>query len=352
MIEGARLRAVFFMACVFISLGGCSTVGYYAQLVDGHLSLLDKRESIDKLIASDHTTEELNKQLKSVQAIRQFAIKELLLPDNGSYKSYADIGRDFVTWNVIATPPYSLDAKNWCFWVAGCVAYKGFFREKSAQVFADSLREQGYDVAVTGATAYSTLGWFDDPVLNTMLNRETFVLAGFLFHELAHQKLYVQDSSDFNEAFATFVQGEGTRRWLLEHGDEDSKFRYEARVHRQADFLELLQRTRGSLAALYEKEHDEKVLRDEKAGVFRNLKSQYRLLKQSWGGYSGYDHWFDRPLNNAHLALLSTYHRWVPGFAQLYRRHGDLAAFYDASKQLGKLPLERRSKKLNALSGF
>ena len=345
-----RIAGSVLVSLAAIIMGGCSTLGYYAEIVDGHLSLQSARTPISELLDDARVDPVLKKRLRTAQQIRDYASEVLQLPDNDSYRSYADIERDFVTWNVVATPRFSLKAETWCFWVAGCVAYRGFYSKASAQALAGSVREQGYDVAISGARAYSTLGWFDDPVLNTMITGEDFTLAGLLFHELAHQKLYVEDSSAFNEAFATFVEREGVRRWLDSRNADAEKLRHKQKIQRQADFISLLKRARDNLSQLYKQEQPQNALQLGKKAVFAQLQTDYRELKKTWGGYNGYDRWFARPLNNAHLATLSTYHRWVPGFARLYQQSGDLATFYLSAAEIGELPAAQRREKLDALS--
>ncbi len=347
-----RITGKIAASIVTFLLGGCSTVGYYAQMVDGHLSLLAARAPIAELLDDPGVPTALRVRLRTALQIRDYASEVLLLPDNGSYRNYADIGRESVTWNVVATEEFSLRPETWCFWVAGCISYRGYYRRESAAVFAKSMRERGFDVAVTGAAAYSTLGWFDDPVLNTMIGGEDFMLAGTIFHELAHQKLYVADSSAFNEAFATFVEREAVRRWLERRNSSAEVSRYARRAQHQIEFTALLRQTRDALSQLYRMERSVDSLRLEKENLFKQLKANYRTLKQSWGGYNGYDRWFDRTLNNAHLATLDTYHRWVPGFARLYKRSGGLSGFYAAAAELAELPPAQRSERLDALSAL
>jgi predicted aminopeptidase len=347
-----RIAGILQALIVTLLMGGCTTTGYYSQIVDGHLSLLSARTPIADLLEDPDVPSALKARLQSAQQIRDYASEVLLLPDNDSYRSYADIGRESVTWNVVATEEFSLEPETWCFWVAGCVSYRGYYEQKSAAVFAESMRDKGYDVAISGALAYSTLGWFDDPVLNTMIGGEDFILAGLIFHELAHQKLYVDDSSAFNEAFATFVEREAVRRWLNTRNSAAEKSRYAQRLQRQFDVAELLRQTRESLIQLYRGQQPVEQLRREKDKLFEKLKADYLILKQSWGGFAGYDHWFDQVLNNAHLASLETYQRWVPGFARLYEQSAGLEDFYSAATELAEMPLAQRDARLDALSAL
>ena len=207
-------------------LSACTAIDYYGQSISGHLGLMAKRTEVTKLIADEQTDENLKKELQTVLDIRAFASTELALPDNHSYRSYVDVGESYVLWNVVATGEFSLTPKNWCYPFAGCVAYRGYYAETDASAFADSLKDQGLDVFVGGVRAYSTLGWFDDPVLNTMLDRPFTYLAGVIFHELAHQQVYIKDDTTFNESFAVAVEREGVRRWFHRHDDSEGFKRY------------------------------------------------------------------------------------------------------------------------------
>lgn len=341
-----RLVPAGLLAAIAIMLGGCSNVGYYSQAVGGHVKLMLAREPIDKLLADEATPEELRGKLRTLVDARQFAIERLQLPDNDSYNSYVETGRDAVTWNVVAAEEFSLKARTWCFPVAGCVSYRGYFDKADAEEYAAQLAAENYDVSVGGASAYSTLGWFDDPVLDTMLRGGDVRYVGTLFHELAHQVLYVKDDSDFNEAFATFVEQQGVREWLAERGESDRIEAYNASQGRVVEFLALLKQTRDALQELYRKDLPEADMRAAKQAAFDDMRSAYESLKQQWGGYAGYDNWFRRDLNNARLVAVSTYRRDVPAFQAMYDEAGqDMSAFYELARQVGKLPYkERRSR--------
>jgi predicted aminopeptidase len=261
-----------------------------------------------------------------------------------------DTGRRFVTWNVVAAPEFSLDAKKWCFPVAGCITYRGYFARDAARAYGADLRAQGLDVAVNGVAAYSTLGWFDDPVLNTMLRWRDDRLVGLIFHELAHQKLYVKDDSDFNEAFAVFIEREGMKRWLEQRGSPAQQLAYQQQSVRKAQFLALLENTRTALAILYEQDIPESQKRRRKSERFAELLHNYTGLKQAWGGYTGYDNWFGRELNNARLVSVATYNDLVPVFETLMTQSaGNLATFYDRAEALGRLPAKQRTRRLQKL---
>lgn len=345
-----QLRCLL-IASLALSLQGCANLGYYMQAAGGHLEVLAKSQPIGDLIEDPGTDLELKRKLKLVLESRDFAIHKLGLPDNGSYLTYADLQRAFAVWNVFATPELSLDLKAWCFIVIGCVSYRGYFENDRALAFAAQLREQGYDVYVGGATAYSTLGWFSDPVLNTVLQRTDAEITGVLFHELAHQRLYVKNDSAFNESFAVTVELEGVRRWLSHH-EASEKFQiYERNMSRREEFVALILKHREQLARNYKSPLSDKDKRERKALIFGQLREDYKTLKHTWGGYTGFDAWFAQDLNNAHVASVGTYHRYVAAFQQLLTRHnGDLTAFYEAAAELARLPGDARQSALKALA--
>lgn len=350
-ITTQRMRQLIIgvMACVFIvPLSSCSTVGYYSQAVGGHFKLMRARQPIKEILADEDADPELQEKLQTLVDARAFAAAELLLPDNDSYSTYVETGRSAVTWNVVAAEEFSLRPKTWCFPVAGCVSYRGYFDRADADAYAATLAQGNFDVSVGGASAYSTLGWFDDPVLDTMLRGGDIRYVGTLFHELAHQVLYVKDDSDFNEAYATFVEQIGVRRWLA-HRDEASRIPgYDAWLLRVEEFVALLKRTRESLQALFETDLPANAMRDVKQNVFDIMQDEYQVLKESWGGYAGYDNWFKRDINNARLVAVSTYRRNVPAFYAMYEEADqDLARFYAIAREVSKLPIKERSAKLD-----
>lgn len=345
-----------FFTCILILAGvcvsGCSSIEYYWQAANGHSDILNREKPISEILAEPDLAPELRKLLEQMQRARDFASKELGLPENNSYREYADIGRDYVIWNVIATEEFSVEPQTWCFPFAGCVSYRGYFSKSDAVEFADQLRVGGKDVYVVGARAYSTLGWFDDPLLNTMLYRDEGMRVGVLFHELAHQKLYVQDDTAFNEAFATTVAQEGVRRWFLYNGNTGKYERYLESQQRRAEFNTLLKQTRSRLQELYKQSDDPASMRKAKQRVFLQLKKDYAGLKSNWNNDNRYDIWIAQSLNNAHLALAATYHELVPAFKKyLQNTEGDLLIFYKQMDQLSRLPVTERHEKLKKVSG-
>lgn len=332
-------------------LGGCTTTGYYAQSIGGHLDLMAKRQDIGTLVDDESTPPDLKEKLERAQVIREFATDELALPDNGSYRSYVDVGKPYVTWNVVATPALSLQAKTWCFPVVGCVAYRGYFDEADARAYGDELAAQGMDVAVVGARAYSTLGWFDDPILNTILYDAEYRFAGTLFHELAHERVFVEGDTAFNESYAVAVEREGVRRWLASTAAPATLDAYAGERTRREEFLALVLAARGRLETLFESSVDDAAKTREKAEIYASLRADYEKLKASWGGYGGYDRWFESELNNARLALLATYNVHVPAFERLIaEQHGDMEKFHETVEALSELPKEDRDAELERLA--
>lgn len=334
------------IVAVLASLQACGTM-YLAQAARGQWQVMHAREPIDAILARKDTPEDLRARLVEVQAARAFATRELGLPDNGSYRTYADLKRPFVVWNVVATPEFSVEPQRWCFPIAGCVAYRGYFSESRAESFANTLRNRGLDVIVGGVPAYSTLGRFSDPVLNTMLGYGDTELAAIIFHELSHQVVYVAGDSEFNEAFATTVEQAGIERWLELRGRTDQYQRYQTRRQREQLFIALFTRTRNRLADLYAKEMPAEVMRKRKRAIFKELEDDIRTLEKKLGITSGYRRWIKEGLNNAHLASVATYYDCVPGFQRLLDLHnGNLPAFYEAVRELARQPRAQRHAQL------
>lgn len=331
--------------------GGCSTIGYYAQSVHGHFSMLHAAQPIADLLADPALDTRLRARLERVVEIRAYASRELGLPDNRSYTEYADLHRPFVLWNVYAAPELSLRLMESCFPVAGCVGYRGFFARADADAFANGLRQEGYDVQVGGVPAYSTLGWFDDPVLNTFVTQPDGELARLIFHELSHQVLYVKGDTTFNESFATAVETEGVRRWLAARADPATTRAYEEHAARRRDFIALLRSTKDRLAAVYASGATDVEKRSAKRAMFENLQRGYAALKsERWHGYAGYDRYFAQALGNAHLASVAAYTQLVPAFdALLAEQGGDLHRFFAQARALARLDKTGRDRELARL---
>ena len=333
------IRAGVAVALIAASSGGC----YLLQSAQGQLSLMSKREPISGVIDKPGTPAALRAQLKSVTAIRRFASQELGLPDNGSYKKYADIGRPYVVWNVVAAPEFSVEPKRWCFPIVGCVAYRGYFVESRARRFAAGLHAKGFDVVVGGVAAYSTLGHFDDPILSSMVNWDDVELAAIIFHELTHQLLYVPNDASFNEALATTVEEEGVRRWLEAQGRSKDLSEHLLEHARYLEVIALMTETRNGLRTLYDSGLPPPLMRERKREAFEALRESYAALKVQWGGRGPFDAWFAQDINNAHLASIATYFACVPGFQrELQAVNGNLPDFYRRVRELAKLEQRER----------
>lgn len=338
-------------------LSACAEAPYYAQSLRGHWALMSAAQPIDAWLHRSDASDTLRQRLALVQSIRRFSVTDLYLPDNASYTRYADLRRPFALWNVVAAPVDSLTLKTWCFPVAGCVGYRGYFDEADALALADVLRAQGLEVSVYGVPAYSTLGWSNwvggDPMLNTFVNYPEGALARLMFHELAHQVVYVDDDTAFNESFATAVAQLGVTQWLTVHASDATREAFAVADQRQREFRVLTRHTRARLAQIYQ---ENKLEAQQISGLvalknkaMEDFRADYAALKNRWGGYSGYDAWVAQA-NNAAFAAQAAYDLWVPAFVALYARQGrDWFRFYDAVKQLAKQAARQREQVLRAL---
>jgi predicted aminopeptidase len=359
--EGLRRCAARLLAAIVLALplSGCSTwsdgPAYYWQSAAGHFAVMRQTRPIEAMLDDPSVDAALRERLRTVLAIRRFASDSLGLPDNGSYTGYAELDRPFVVWNVFATPELSMRLVQWCFPVAGCVSYRGYYDQQAAERFAARLRTEGYEAVVRGVPAYSTLGWFDDPVLSTFVRYPEGEVARLVFHELAHQVLYVKGDSTFNESFATSVEEVGVQRWLAAReassGDAALRAEWQRFASRRTEFVALLARHRDALEAAYASTVSDQDKRAARQEIFARLRADYEVLKRQWGGYAGYDRWFAQPLTNAHLASVATYTALVPAFrALLARQGGDLPGFYAAARRIGEMPKAEREQALAALA--
>ena len=331
-------------------LGGCGTVSYYSQAVRGQLGVVAASRPVEAVLADDATGPEVRERLARLAEMRRFAVEELHLADSGSYREYADLKREAMVWSVVAAPWDSLEPRQWCYPVIGCASYRGYFDRLAAEEYAQGLADAGWDVAVEPVPAYSTLGWFDDPLPSTVILWPVADIAALIFHERAHETLYVPDDSAFNEAYATLIEREGVRRWLDRFGNEQARRARLSRERRHADFLRLLDDTRSHLLALYAGGSERGGLADRKQDIIEGLRQRYAQQKAEWGGYSGYDRWFGRPLNNAHFASASTYYALLPALEQLLKQAGgDLSRFHAVCREFAGLSRAERHARLQAL---
>ncbi len=343
---GPRLGAI---ALLFL-LGGCSTLHYYGQAAGGQLQLILQREPVEELLAQDRLSEARRDQLQRAMDVLAFAEDELSLAVGDSYRSYVELERDYVVWNVFAAPEFSLEPRQWCYPVAGCLGYRGYFSAGAAHDHAERLRDDGYDVYVGGVAAYSTLGWFNDPLLSTMLDRPPHRLAAVLLHELAHRSVYVAGDTAFNEGYASLVEREGLRLWLESRGNAALFDRFLRERRREQAFVSLVQKYRERLRDLYQQELTPARMRERKSAIQQELREAYRQLAADWET-DPYRAWFEGPLNNAQLSTVSAYHRWVPAFARLLQRSDcQWSRFHERVRELGELAPEAREAALQALT--
>jgi len=327
-------------------LGGC----YYLQAAAGQWEVLHNREDIADVIEDTSTPPDLARRLRLVVEARRFAVTELDLPDNDSYRSYSDIGREFVVWNVFAAPEFSIRPKQWCFPVAGCVSYRGYFDRDAAMREAERLGRRGFDVAVGGVAAYSTLGRFDDPVLSSMMRWDDVQLVAVLFHELAHQRLYVKGDSAFNESFATAVEEFGVERWVAGHGSSDDLVRYKAERQLRQALMGIVATARHDLQALYDADGDTENLRRDKSARLGALAAEVAAVLERAGRDPSA--WLQDALNNARLVSLTLYEGRLPAFrALLSDCDEDIDCFYREAAALSKMDRAARDVRLDALAG-
>ena len=329
-----------------LCLGACSAPSYYLQAMSGQKKLMRSRQDIQTLLNDPETPAELAGHLKTAEQIKTFAQSELGLSNDGSYSSYVEVEGEALVWNVIATREFSLQPKKWCFPVAGCVPYRGYFKQQKARESAEHLSRKGMDVIVSPAAAYSSLGWFDDPLLSTMLSGSETRLAAYLFHELAHQRLYVKNDGLFNEGYANFVEEAGVKSWLETRQQPDELQNWLKLQQVSKDFSDLVGKTRMRLAGLYLSEQSESVMREKKAEIFSVFESDYQgLSDDKWQGKRYYASWFKEPLNNARLALYNTYEGSHCAFRRLWdQAGGNWQQFHRLAEQKSALPKEERKE--------
>ena len=337
------LLLIAVLALMLLILPGCSSFGFYKQAIHGQYKILKSRQSIDKMIADPDTPMDLKEKLNLAMNIRTFAIETLKLPGQDHYLTYVDVKQPYVVWAVFAAPKYSIEPKTWCYPIVGCAVYRGYFSKQDAEAYSEQLNNQGYDVYVSGVKAYSTLGWFDDPVLSTFIGRGKTRLAALIFHELAHHIFYVKDDSTFNESFAQAVEQEGMHRWFIEENNPAAYRKYLDAKNRHKQFIQLIMKYRHKLELMYEKEMPVSEKKQHKDQLFNQLRTEYQSLKKKWNGFSGYDEWFNNDLNNAKMITVAAYNDLVPAFLNILESEGrDLERFYGTCKELAEKPKEER----------
>jgi len=345
-----RIHKWLMFSPMLLLLSGCSTVGYYSQMINGHFTLMADAKPVNQLLASADTPEKLKRELEWAEKIRRFAIDDLKLPDNGSYRKYVQLDRPFVLWNVVATPELSLVPKTTCSPIAGCVAYRAYYHKDGAEKYAGKLKRKGYDTYIGGVSAYSTIGWFRDPLVSSMMVGGAPDLAGIIFHELGHQEMYTKGDTAFVESFATVVETEGVRRWLKKQGDKTIG-NYLTRQKRYDEFTDLILKYRKRLQVVYASTQTVTTKRDQKKQIFSELLHDYEKLKRHWGDYAGFDKWMSNDLNNAKLASIGNYHQWVPSLDNLLKAcNEDLPCFYKRANEIARLKPQDRLRELERLA--
>ncbi|MFT5131985.1 MAG: putative aminopeptidase [Gammaproteobacteria bacterium] len=343
-------RAIIFLILA-TTLSSCGTISYYGQSVFGHLQLIRVKQDLKTVLQSTDSTAELKQRLRNVIEIRNFASEVLQLPNNNSYRSYADIGRKYIVWNVFATPALSLQAHQSCFLLVGCLSYRGYFKKANAVAYMENLENKGFDVYLGGVAAYSTLGWFDDPILSSMLERNDIELARLIFHELAHQQLYIKDDTEFNEAFADAVSSIGLEYWLETHSTNELKKDFAFQLAREEQFTKLILSYQDKLSLLFQQDISDANKHAQKFSIYDELQVDYASLRASWGDYADYDEWFKHKLNNAKVAAISTYRNLVPSFLRAYEASGkDMNVFFSRVEKIGECESSRRRQLLRSTS--
>jgi len=326
-------------------LSGCSGPGYYVQAISGQWKLLQARQDIESLVVDPATDTELAGQLQAATGILTFAENTLDLPANGSYTSYVELENNSLVWNVVATEEFSLQPKKWCFIVAGCLPYRGFFQQHKAEKSAQKMRKKGLDADVSPALAYSTLGKFNDPILSTMLTGSDIRMAAFLFHELAHQRLYIKGDGQFNESYASFVEETGVKTWLESNGRQTELQQWQRLKAAGDEFNLLINDTREDLLQIYHSDSSDTEKRSMKADILHGLKLTYDQLRADKWDDDYFSGWFSEPLNNAKLALYNTYEGGQCAFQNLYdHSHESMQEFHHLAEQQAKLSKIEREK--------
>lgn len=328
---------------IVVSLSGCASFNYYRQSIQGQFEVLQKRQDIGNILKENNISDSLRNKLNTVLLLRNFSTEQLGLPKNNSYLSYADLQRDYVIWNIFANEEFSLEPVNWCYLIVGCLSYRGYFSQSEAQQHAAELREQGYDIYLGGVSAYSTLGWFDDPVLNTMLRWSDVRLAAVMFHELAHQQLYIKNDTEFNEAYADAVAHIGVTKWLEQKHDKSLLKEYQESQYQENQFVDLIMHYKSILNDIYQSSENEVKKRKLKKDSLQKMRNEYFELSKTWER-NPYNIWFSTEMNNAKFAAIVTYRKYVPAFLEIYEKlKNDLPRFYSLSKSLSNCkPMKRK----------
>lgn len=341
-VHSVTIPVLLVLAC-----SSCSSISYYHQSISGHLTLISKRKPITAIVNDSTSNKKLIQQLTQAQKLRTFASSRLKLPENGSYQSFVQLDQPYVSWAVFAAPEFAVALNKWCFLVIGCVQYRGYFKPQNAQKFADKLSAKGLEVYLAGIPAYSTLGWFDDPLLSSMIDRGEIVTAAYIFHELSHQQFYVNGDSGFNEAFATAVEEIGVSLWLQENNKLTQLDQYHEWLIQKKMFSEFIKSSRQKFEALYAEQLSMHVMRNKKSALIAQMRTDFITLSSQHKQITRYANWMAGPLNNAQLGAISLYRELVPAFKNIYQLcDNDFKRFYARAKEISKLPIKEREQEV------
>ncbi|WP_166266553.1 aminopeptidase [Marinobacter caseinilyticus] len=346
-----QLSHIYLLALLMLSQTGCTAISYYAQAINGQFSLMMEREPIDQVVARPSTSDELKRALATAVEVREFARDRLDLPVAGAFRDYVDLDRPYVVVNLVVVPEFSLQAHQWCYPFVGCQAYRGYFDLEDARAEQQTFQTRGYDTYIGGVTAYSTLGWFDDPIHSGFTRLPTHSMAALIIHELSHQVVYVAGDTAFNESFATAVELEGLKLWLTQRGEQTGFRRALALLDQRAQTLALVEDASDQLSALYQRrgEMTDQNLRSLKRATLARLREDYLALSRPWRDPGPFG---ENPpaFNNANLALFQQYNQYVPGFRQLLKQHDyNFTHFFEAVRALSETSAEHRSLRLSQL---
>ena len=338
------MRVLFLLVVIFL-LSACSDIGYYWHSTKGHLSIMNKRVDIDDMLQQPDLDPSLRQRLLLVQQIRTFSISTLSLPDTGSYTNYASLDRPYVLQNLFAAGEFSTQLHSWCYPIVGCTNYRGYYDEKLLSEYVDQLKAQNFDTYINYVTAYSTLGWFDDPVLSSFIDWPDYRLAGLLFHELTHQRIYIDDDTQFNESLAVAVQQAGTELWLKSAQDDAQIDEFRRWIEYRNEVISLIEQTGEKLDQLYKTEMDETLKRDKKATIFAGSREDYLVIARRLNYNGGFEDWFAGELNNAKIGSISAYNTHAPAFlAMITALNYDFAAFFDHVDEIGAMDRAAREQ--------
>ena len=334
---------------LLLLLGGCADLGYYWHNASGHLSIMNQRTDIDELLADEQLNAGLRERLLLVQEIRRFSIARLGLPENDSYDSYVELDRPWVIQNIFAAPEFSTRLYEWCYPIIGCAAYRGYYDQERLLSYADKLEADGLEVHIGPVSAYSTLGWFDDPVLSSFIDWPDYRLAGLLFHELTHQQIYIDDDTRFNESLASAVQQVGTELWLSANNRDQQLIELSRWQDYRAEVIVLIEAIQGRLGQIYASDIDDIAKRSNKARILNESRNMHREIAAKHGVTGGFTRWFEQDLNNAKIGSISAYNSWSAAFVNMIRAHDlDFAAFFDYVESIGSLKKPARDACLTA----